>query len=226
MKATPLQDEPSQSIENSWRFLSPDCENNYRLKLTFHVVSRLFHPILIPFYGTLLYCHYLFEKIEGPFKLLTFVAGITFIAPLVLYYLLKRKGKVSSSSLPYIKERRIPLLLNTFLLSISAVVINQYPYLELRDWFVLLAIQNLSAFAMLWIRFKTSIHLFNNLSLVLFLALLPLGLSTTVSLFVAVVWIGLICAARLVLKAHRPIELLVGGVLAFSAHAVYFCCEI
>ncbi|MGA0042001.1 MAG: hypothetical protein ACO3HC_02995 [Flavobacteriaceae bacterium] len=192
------------------------------MKLIFHLVSRLFHPIVVPFYGTVLYLHYSLESIEAHLELLSLVVGVTFLIPLMLFYLLRSKGKVSSSNLPHIAERWIPLFLNTFLLSVLALVINLHPYLELRDWIILLAVQNLFTLVLLRIPFKTSIHLFNSISLLLFLGMLPLGISSALSLLLAIVWVSLICAARLVLKAHRPIELLVGGILAISVHAGYF----
>ncbi len=180
---------------------------------------------MIPLYGTLAYTIFVVENVPISSILVQLVFGITLVLPLIFYGLLKRSGHITSSNLSNTKERWLPLCINTILLSIVVVFTNQFNHIILRDWIILLAIQNVMTLILLSIPFKTSIHMFNNMSLVLFLTALPIGLSPYPIIVIATVWIILIGTARLILKAHRFIELIIGLSIAVIVHLGYHWCH-
>lgn len=177
---------------------------------------------MVPLYGTLVFLNVDSPVKESLSKMLLIVGGLTFVVPIFTYYYLKQIGKITSTNLPHTRERWIPLLINAILLLILAAVFRHLLYDKLSDWFILLAIQNSIAMLLLLVPFKTSIHLFNNMSLILFLGFLSLEITTINFIMLSCLWISLIGMARLMLKAHRPVELLIGGNLAIGVHASYF----
>ena len=80
--------------------------------------AYLFHPLLMPLLGTLIYFVVTPRFVDRDLLLakLTAVCIISFLIPLVTYFLLKNLHIVSSIQLEDVKERKVPLMLQCLLL--------------------------------------------------------------------------------------------------------------
>src|SRR5690606_41794426 len=104
------------------------------MKFLLKVASYLFHPLWMPFIGTLLYFaitpRYFPEEIVRA-KIMA-IAIMTLFIPIVFYFLLKTLGQARSYFLEDVEERRWPL---RFYAAINLVeidlVIDDFVYLAL-----------------------------------------------------------------------------------------------
>ena len=131
------------------------------MKLILKLASFLFHPLWMPFTGSLLYFmlipRYFPEEIIKA-KLLA-IAIITIFIPIVFYFLLKNLGKVQNIFLEEVSERRWPLF---FFVLLNFMVLNQilniYNYPALYFYFVGILISSLIAYLFTWFKVKPSLH--------------------------------------------------------------------
>lgn len=182
--------------------------------------SYLFHPVFIPVYATLFY---LFSKKnvfvyhEKLFILLQ-VFIVTLVVPILFFFLLKATGKISSIMVPKISERKLPLVIQCFLLIIllkQSITVERYPELH---FFMLAALMStLIALVLLFFKTKASLHMVGISGLTLFYFGLNLFNNTqNTILFALLIFInGLIASSRLEMKAHNTKELII-GILAGS----------
>ena len=179
------------------------------------VASYLFHPLWMPFAGTLLY--FLISPRFFPEEViqakLIAVAIMTLFIPIVFYFLLKTLRKVDSYFLKEAEERRWPLLFYTALiLVILKFVLNSTDYPELYYYFFGLLLSTIAALVLVWFRIKVSLHLMGLGGLFMFLTGLGIHFSIdlvyTLSFFIAVT--GLTASSRLHMRAHSSLELLAG----------------
>src|SRR5690606_25556175 len=110
--------------------------------MTHHIlksISYIFHPLIMPLLGVAFYF-----KVSPKFfppeiiyaKLISLLI-LTFILPILLYFLLKTLGWVSSIELGTTKERIIPLAINCFIiLLVLQRVIRVHDILELYYFFL------------------------------------------------------------------------------------------
>ena len=177
--------------------------------------SYAFHPIFIPFLGTVFYALLEEKYFTLPQYLILFlqIIIITFLLPIAFFYLLKTFGKIESVMLTDISQRKIPLLLQIMLFAVlieKSITIDRFP--SLYFFFIGGLLSTIFAFLLLYVKFKASIHMIGISSLTVFI----IGLSihnqvntiNTVTFFVLMN--GLVASSRLVMKAHSNKELLVG----------------
>ena len=182
--------------------------------------SYLFHPIFISFFGTLVYFSitHSFFFINQIYLIGIQVLILTILLPLSLYFLLKSMGKVSSFSEADIQQRKLPLLIQAFLLYVlfyrsTSLEISPelFYFFQGGFWCAVLA------FVLLLFRVKASLHMIDVVSLVVFTAFLSVKYYTSISyLLVGFLLIGLVASSRLYMKAHTVRELLMGSFLGFS----------
>lgn len=182
--------------------------------------SYLFHPIFISFFGTLVYFSitHSFFFINQIYLIGIQVLILTILLPLSLYFLLKSMGKVSSFSEADIQQRKLPLLIQAFLLYVlfyrsTSLEISPelFYFFQGGFWCAVLA------FVLLLFRVKASLHMMGVVSLVVFTAFLSVKYYTSISyLLVGFLLIGLVASSRLYMKAHTVRELLMGSFLGFS----------
>jgi hypothetical protein len=185
------------------------------LKKILPFFSYLFHPIFIPFLGTVFYVLLEAQYFTLPQYVILFlqIIIITFLLPIAFFYLLRTFGKIESVMLSDISQRKIPLLLQIMLFAVlieKSITIDRFPSLYFFFFGGLLS--TILAFLLLYVKFKASIHMIGISSLTVFI----IGLSihcqintiNTVTFFV--VMNGLVASSRLVMKAHSNKELLVG----------------
>tara|TARA_R110000868_G_scaffold358128_2_gene619632 strand:+ start:598 stop:1203 length:606 start_codon:yes stop_codon:yes gene_type:complete len=190
------------------------------LKKLLSTCSYIFHPVFIPVYATLFY---LLSKTttllyhEKIFILLQ-VFIVTLVVPILFFFLLKATGKISSIMVPKISERKLPLVIQCFLLIIlvkQSITVTRYPELH---FFMLAALMStLIALVLLFFKTKASLHMIGISGLTLFyFGLNLLNNTQNTILFALLIFInGLIASSRLEMKAHTSKELII-GVLAGS----------
>jgi hypothetical protein len=185
------------------------------LKKILPIFSYVFHPVFIPFLGTLFYLlisenYFSFTQV---LVLLLQIIIITLFLPVAFFFLLRTFGKIDDIMLSDISQRKIPLLLQIMLFSVlvtKTIKLDYFP--ELHYFFLAGIISSVLAFLLLFIKIKASIHLIGSSALTFF----TIGLSYhfEVNIINTIIFImvmnGFIASSRLEMKAHTLRELLVG----------------
>jgi hypothetical protein len=187
------------------------------LKLKYFLVpfSYIFHPLFISVYGALLY-FWLTNTFENTtIFYLTFLQIIilTTLLPLSFYWLLFSLKKVKHFTEASLKERRLPIfaqILMLFFLVKYSLVNELFP--ELHLFFVGAFFSAFLVFISVICRFKASLHLIGCSSLLVFIYILMayLEIQNIYVIIALVLCTGFVASSRLFLKAHTPIELIVG----------------
>lgn len=181
----------------------------------FKAASYLFHPIWMPFAGALIY--FLITPRFFPLEIvkskLIAVAIMTLFIPIVFHFLLKTLGKVTSSFLEDVNQRRWPLLFYSFLnIIVIKFVLNVMDYQELYYFFVAILFSTIISLLLVWLKIKISLHMMGLAGVTMFIVFLSvhfeLNLVYTISFFLAV--LGLTASSRLHCKAHTFTELILG----------------
>ncbi|SHL71561.1 hypothetical protein SAMN05443543_10467 [Flavobacterium flevense] len=187
-------------------------------KKIFPFFSYLFHPVFIPIYATLFYLfsnHSYFLNKEKYLVLLE-VTTITFIIPVLFFFLLRLTGKINSIMAAELSERKLPLVIQCFLIILlvrKSITIERYP--ELHFFFLGALMSTLIALILLFFNKKASLHMMALSALTLFV----FGLSihnhnqNTLLIVFLVLMNGFVASSRLIMKAHTPIELIIGVLL-------------
>ncbi len=177
--------------------------------------SYIFHPIWMPFLGSLLYFFITPRFFPGPLikaKLLA-IAITTLFIPIVFYFLLKNLGKASSMFLSDVKERRWPLFFFILLIGLNLYqILDVYNYPALYYFFVGILFSALTGLILAILEVKISLHMVGLSGILIFVIALSifyrLNLIYSISFLIAA--LGLTATSRLDLKAHTPIELVLG----------------
>lgn len=188
------------------------------LKKILPAFSYLFHPLFISVYAVVLFFFfgrhmYNYQEI---YLVIIQIVIITIFIPLTIYYLLLSLGRVDSIMLAHKNQRRLPLLFHSILLLIlirKSITIEYYPVLYF--FFLGSFISTFWAFVFLFTKYKVSLHQLAIASLTVFV----IGIS--MHYHVRMVWViipllvsnGFVASSRLVMKAHTPTELILGGLI-------------
>ncbi len=183
-----------------------------------NIVSYVFHPLFVPIGGTVMYFlvtpRYSSLEVQSGNILPIFI--LTVIIPIIFFLILKNLGVISSIFLPTLKERKYPLYINAVLLLmiLYKVIPNNYVP-ELFYFFLGLLTATGATLILLFLRFKTSIHLLGMGSILMFMIALSIHFEINITLAISVFTLltGLVATARLYLKAHNRAELLIGFLL-------------
>lgn len=187
--------------------------------------SYIFHPIWMPFIGSLLYFFITPRYFPLPLiqaKLLAIVITTLFI-PIVFYFLLKNLGKASNIFLSDVKERRWPLFFFCLLIGLNLYqVLDAYNYPALYYFFVGILFSALTGFLLALLRLKISLHMVGLSGIFMFVIALSIfyriNLIYTISFLIAS--IGLTATSRLQLKAHTWLELILGFLVGFIPQVI------
>ena len=185
------------------------------MKKILPIFSYIFHPIFIPILGTFFYLKFddgTITPFQG-FLLLFQIVIITFLLPLAFFYMLRTFGKVDNIMLSETSQRKIPLLLQmvlTIVLLKQSVTIERFP--ELFYFFLGGLISTMIAFALLFPKVKSSIHMIGISAVTFFVIGLSLHTQINSVFLIAALFIlnGLIASSRLAMKAHTMKELAIG----------------
>lgn len=185
------------------------------MKILLKSASYLFHPLWMPFAGTLIY--FLVSPRFFPEELvkakLLAVAIMTVFIPIVYFFMLKTLGKVTNHFMEEVRERKWPLLFYAGIdFVILRYVLNTFDYPELYYFFFGIMISTLLGLFLVFLEIKASLHMVGLGGFTLFLIFLSLhfnlNLIYTVSFLMAI--IGLTASSRLYYKAHTMKELAIG----------------
>ena len=177
--------------------------------------SYLFHPIFISVYAAIYYffCTYsYFTILEKSFVLFQIVI-LTILIPILFFFLLRAAGKIDSVMVAEISQRKIPLIIQCFLIILlirKSVTIEQYP--ELHFFFLGGLLSTVSALVMLFLKIKTSLHMVGISALTIFIIGLSIHFQINSIPIIAftVLMNGFVASSRLEMKAHTIKELSVG----------------
>ncbi len=185
------------------------------MRFFLNCISYIFHPIFIPLAGTMAY-FVLTPKYSPPVVqagniLPVFI--LTVIIPIITFIILKNIGVVHTIAMSSAKERKYPFYISIILLLLIVykVIPNNY-VAELHYFFAGLVAGTFSALLLLFVNFKTSIHLVGMGSLLMYLINLSVHfeINITIALSVLIIATGLVASSRLYLKAHKKAEVIIG----------------
>ncbi len=189
--------------------------------------SYLFHPLLMPILGTILYYSVTPKYIDPQFVRVEVFAIVilTFLIPIVVFFLLKNLKVVETIYLKEVKERKFPLMIQCILLLlILKTVFDPYDDPELYYFFVGILFSAFSALLMVFFKLKVSLHQMGVSGLLIFLvglsAHFKINLLITISFFLFAN--GWVASSRLHREAHTYPELLIGLLLGALPQLILF----
>ncbi len=178
-------------------------------------ISYILHPLLMPVLGAIIYFTAAPRFIpDDIIKTKVFgVMVLTVFIPVVLFFFLKSLGTISSIHLEDVKQRKIPLLLQSILLIVVIkMVVDVYRYPELYFFFLGILFSMLSSIFMVLFNIKASIHMIGISGVTMFTIALSIHFGMNLTLLIAGLMIanGLVASSRLHCKAHTNLELVLG----------------
>ena len=180
--------------------------------------SYLFHPIFIPVYAALIYFFLNGSYYENPRKYFVIfqIVVITILLPLLFFMLLRTAGKVDSIMVSEIEQRKIPLIIQCFLIVLlvrKSVTLELFH--ELYFFFLGGLLSAFLAYILLFFKTKASLHLITISALTLFVIGLSIHNQTrNINLITFLVLMnGVVASSRLEMKAHTSKELVIGSLL-------------
>ena len=185
------------------------------MKVISNFISYLLHPLFIPIGGTIAYFlitpKYTPLEIQSASILPIFI--LTVIIPIVTFFILKNVGLVNSIFLETATERKYPLYIHAsiLLLILYKVIPNNYVS-ELYFYFTGLLGATVACLLLLLFNFKTSLHAVGVSGLLMYLINLSIHfeINLIIAISIFIVLTGAVLTARLYLKAHTRIELIIG----------------
>ncbi len=184
---------------------------NYFLRLA----SYLFHPLLMPLLGALLYYRFTPKFIEPDIiqaKLLAIII-ITILIPLITFFLLKNLRIVDSINLRKVSERKYPLMIQTLLiLLIIKMVFSAYESPELYFFFIGVLFSTIAAIILVLFNFKISLHQMGIAGVTMFLIALSAHFQINLLFGIGFFFFcnGWVATSRLHTDSHTLPELITG----------------
>ncbi len=189
---------------------------NYFLKSA----SYIFHPLLLPLFGVLLYYQISPRFIEPEIiKAKSYaILIVTILIPLVTFFLLKNLGAINSIYLRGVKERKFPLMIQTLLmLVVIKMIFSSYQSPELYFFFVGILFSTITALLLVIFNFKISLHQMGIAGLTMFIIALSVHFGKNYLTEIAFLFFcnGWVASSRLQSKAHSVLELVMGFFIGF-----------
>lgn len=185
------------------------------MKQLLKIASYLFHPVWMPFLGSLFYFLFIprFFPAEVVKAKLLAIAIITVFIPIIFHFLLKNLGKVSSLFLDKVSERRWPLFFFILLcIMVLHQILNRYNYPGLYFYFFGILGSLLIAYAFSWFNLKISLHMMGLSGLTMFIAgfCIYYHLYFIYTFSFLIIALGLTASSRLYYRSHTNFELVLG----------------
>lgn len=185
------------------------------MNIVLRIGAYLFHPLLMPLLGTLFYFIITPRFVEWDLLLakLMAVCIITFLIPLVTYFLLKNLHVVSSIQLEDVKERKVPLMLQcVLLLLVIKMVFEPYESPELYYFFVAILFSAITALLLVFFKQKISLHQMGIAGVTMFLIALSVHFKVNLLIWIILLFIanGWVASSRLHTNSHTIAELVMG----------------
>ncbi len=185
-------------------------------------LSLVLHPVLMPTYALLLIFRqstYFANTVNPNAKMILFMIIIlnTFLLPVIISYILVKKGWIKSLEMEKREERLIPYVSNLLLLLIATFMIYKLRLPRIFFLLTLGAAAALSLAVIINIKWKISIHMIGIGALVgTFFGLSSfLLVDLRIAIIVFLLIAGLLGTARLTLNSHRPSQIYAGFILGF-----------
>jgi hypothetical protein len=185
------------------------------LKKILPAFSYIFHPIFISIIATFLYFLFTHSDFKTAEIIFIFVqiTILTLFIPIAFYFVLRSTGKIDSIMIANINQRKIPLLLQCFIIILlvqKSITIERYA--ELHFFFLGALLSTLTALVFLFFNIKASLHMLAISSITVFV----FGLNShhqANAIYLVLFFVlmnGFVASSRLEMKAHTPKELLIG----------------
>ena len=190
-------------------------------------ISYILHPLIMPLLGVLFYFsktpRFIPENIVNA-KIFSTIL-LTMILPILVYYLLKTLKKVDSIYLKNTNERKLPLLINAFI--ISLVILRVFTSNEIKElyyFFIGILVSTLVCFVLAVFKVKASIHMLAASGFFMFALALSINFKININGTIALmmVLLGAIATSRLHLKAHTYPELIIGSLIGIIPQLLLF----
>lgn len=192
------------------------------MKLFFKIISHFFHPIFVPMAGTITY--FVITPKYSPLELQSGnvlpIFILTVIIPIISFLILKNLGVVSSIFLPGLSERKYLLIIHIVLLLmiIIKVIPNNY-ILEVNFFFVGLLSATMACLLLIFLKFKTSLHMVGIGSYLMFLIALSIHFEINIIIAISIFTLltGVLATARLYLNRHSRAEVFIGFLIGIGS---------
>ncbi len=187
---------------------------NYFLRFA----SYIFHPLLMPLIGAILYYRFTPRFIEPTIiqaKLFAIVI-ITILIPLIIFFLLKNLRVIESVYLKKVTERKFPLMIQTLLLLIIIkMVYSAYESPEMYFFFIGVLFSTIAALILILFKFKASLHQMGIAGVTMFLIALSAHFKLNFLFGIGFFFFsnGWVASSRLHTNSHSYPELIIGFVL-------------
>ena len=190
-------------------------------------ISYVLHPLIMPLLGVLFYFsktpRFIPENIVNA-KIFSTIL-LTMILPILVYYLLKTLKKVDSIYLKNTNERKLPLLINAFI--ISLVILRVFTSNEIKElyyFFIGILVSTLVCFVLAVFKVKASIHMLAASGFFMFALALSINFKININGTIALIMVllGAIATSRLHLKAHTYPELIIGSLIGIIPQLLLF----
>jgi len=185
------------------------------MRYLLNAISYIFHPLFIPIGGTL--CYFLTTPTYNSLQLqsgnILPIFILTIIIPIILFFILKNLGLITSIFAPNLEERKYPLYLSMIIYLMILYKVIPLNYInELYYFFVGLLIATFATLLLLFLKIKSSIHLLGMGSILIYLIGLSIHFEINITFAIAIFTLmtGLVATSRLFMEAHTKIELLIG----------------
>jgi len=182
------------------------------------ISGYIFHPLLMPVFGVLCYYANTPRFIEPQILLANIYAIVTLTAftPVVLFFMLKNIGVISSIHLKDVKERKYPLMIQIILVVlIIKLIFKPYQDIELYYFFVGILGASLSALFLVFFNLKASLHQMAIAGVTIFLIGISIHFKINMLGLIMLLCLinGLVASSRIHTKSHTVIELCLGFVI-------------
>ena len=190
-------------------------------------ISTILHPIVLPTAGAFLYFIFITQQFEKRLQLiiLGLIFILTYIVPILLLFFLKNFGFIKNFQVSTIKERRVPVIFMIFILYFLGNTIIQIPMIRnLGILFYGTSPSLICIYILFSAKLKSSLHLVSMGNMLGFFLIMT-NINNLSILFIIIPLIflsGILASSRLYLKAHTPIELLIGFFLGFISQFTLF----
>jgi membrane-associated phospholipid phosphatase len=190
-------------------------------------ISTILHPIVLPTLGVFLYFVFVSQSFEKRLQLIVLglVFVLTYVVPVLLLLFLKNFGFIKDFQVSTIKERRFPVIFMIFLLYFLGNTIIQIP--TIRNLGILFYGTSLSLtciYLLFSVKLKSSLHLVSMGNMIGFFLIMTNinSLSMLPIIILLILLSGILASSRLYLKAHTPVELLIGFFLGIVCQFILF----
>jgi membrane-associated phospholipid phosphatase len=196
--------------------------------MKFHkFISTILHPIVLPTLGVFLYFVFVSKSFDKRLQLIVLglVFVLTYVVPVLLLLFLKNFGFIKDFQVSTIKERRFPVIFMILLLYFLGNTIIQIP--TIRNLGILFYGTSLSLtciYLLFSVKLKSSLHLVSMGNMIGFFLIMTNinSLSMLPIIILLILLSGILASSRLYLKAHTPVELLIGFFLGIVCQFILF----